>query len=52
MPFFVTFTALDGKLVITSVANQPNNYLPKRYTVGQFLLSVFDMRNNAFNEKL
>ena len=52
---FVAFMALDGKLVITSVATQPlisTKYLPEIYIVGKFLLSVFERRNNKLNESL
>ena len=41
MLFFVTFAALDGKLVITSVANLPLISIKIVYIVRQFLLSVF-----------
>ena len=47
---FVAFMALDGKLVITSVATQlliSTKYLPEIYNiVRQLLLSVFETRNN------
>ena len=52
---FVAFMALDGKLVITSVATQPlisTKYLPEIYIVEKFLLSAFERRNNKLNESL
>ena len=52
MLFFVTFAALDGKLVITSVANLPLISIKIVYIVGQFVLSVFQTRNNKLNENL